>query len=324
MTCFRSLYLLVPAAFLLAQTPPPKPAQSTPVPQPTITLTTETGPPLPDVPPDKVVMTVGDQKITAAQFNQIIDSLPEQYRATARGVGRAQFADNLVRVIALAQEGKRQKLDQDQTFKTQEMFQSENLLASLTYQQISKNTKPAEAELRKYYDAHKSEYDQVRARHILVRFQGSPSALKPGQKELTEAEALAKAQSLKRRIQGGEDFAKIAAQESDDAGSGAQGGDLGAFRRGQMVPSFEQAAFAMKPGEVSEPVRSQFGYHIIKVESKEPRSFDDMRPELEAQLGPEQAKKVVEDVVAKTTVSLDPQYFPAPAKQDAPAKKDAQ
>ena len=135
-------------------------------------------------------------------------------------------------------------------------------------------------------------------------------ALKAGQKDLTDAEALAKAQSLRQRIQGGEDFAKLATQESDDTGSGANGGDLGTFRHGQMVPTFEQAAFAMKPGEVSEPVKTQFGYHVIRLESKDTKSFEEVRPDLERQLGPLQAQKVVEELVKQTPAVLDPEFFP--------------
>ena len=176
-------------------------------------------------------------------------------------------------------------------YRTQSMFEDANILANMTYEEIGKNAKLDEADVRKYFEAHKAEFEQVRARHILIRVQGSPSPIRPGQKDLTDAEALAKAQDLRKRIQAGEDFAQLASQESDDTGSGANGGDLGFFRRGQMVPSFEQAAFALQPGELSEPVKTQFGYHVIKVEAKESKSFEEVRPELERRMRPEQAQK---------------------------------
>jgi parvulin-like peptidyl-prolyl isomerase len=163
--------------------------------------------------------------------------------------------------------------------------------------------------VRKYYEAHKAEFEQVHARHILIRMQGSQLAVKPGQKDLTEAEALAKAQDLRKRIQAGADFAELARQESDDTGTGAKGGDLGFFHRGQMVPSFEQAAFAMQPGDLSEPVKSPLGYHLIKVEAKESKSFEEERPELETRMRPEQAQKALEELQKKTPVVLDPDFF---------------
>jgi peptidyl-prolyl cis-trans isomerase C len=264
------------------------------------------------VAPDKVILTVGDVRITAAQFDALIDTLPEQSRAQLRGPARTQLGESLARMIVLAKEGKRLKLDESPTYKAQADFQAENVLAALTYAQIIKDNKPSEEDLRKYYQDHQAEFEQVHARHILIRFQGSSLPLKAGQKDLTDAEALAKAQALRQKIQGGEDFAKLATQESDDAGSAAKGGDLGTFRHGQMVPSFEQVAFALKPGEVSEPVRTPFGYHVIKVESKDAKSFEEVRPDLERQLGPLQAQKAVEDLMKKTPAVLDLEFFPRP------------
>ncbi len=257
------------------------------------------------------MITVGDEKITAAQFEQIVNALPPQYQSSARGAGRTQFADNLARVLVLAQEGKRRKLDQTPTYQTQILFQNDNILAGITYDQLGKDAKLDEAEVRKYYDEHKKEFDQVRARHILIRMQGSPLPVKPGQKDLTDAEALAKAQELRKRIvEGHEEFEAVARAESDDNGSGANGGDLGFFHHNQMVPAFEEAAFAMKPGEISQPVKTQFGYHIIKVEAV--KSYEELRPEVERKMRPEMAQKELGDLEKKAGVKLDPAFFPAP------------
>jgi peptidyl-prolyl cis-trans isomerase C len=306
MTFRCTLLLFSSAAWLPAQAPPPKPA-----PQPTVTMSVENPAPktMAVVPPDRVVVTVGNLTITAAQFDQIIDALPEQYRSVARGSGRKQLADNIVRIEILSQEGKRRKLDETSAYRTQSTFEDANILANMAYEQIGKDAKLDEADVRKYFEAHKAEFEQVRARHILIRMSGSPSPVRPGQKDLTEAEALAKAQDLRKRIQAGEDFAQLAQKESDDTGSGANGGDLGFFHRGQMVPTFEQAAFAMQPGDLSEPVKSPFGYHVIKVEAKETKSFDEVRPELERRMRPEQAQKTVDELQKKTPPVLDPDFF---------------
>jgi peptidyl-prolyl cis-trans isomerase C len=326
MMFFRSLLFVCPAACLLAQTPPPRPVQTNGTPKPTVTLSAEdpASKVMPTVPPDRVVITIGTEKITAAQFDQIIAALPAQYQASARGAGRKQFADNLVRVLVLAQEGKKRKLDESPVYKTQVMFQSSNLLAGITFDQIGKDTKLDDAELQKYYDTHKNEYEEVKARHILIRFKGSPLPLKPGQKELTEEEALAKVQDLRKQIAGGKDFAEVAKQESDDTGSGANGGDLGAFHHGQMVPAFEAAAFALKPGDLSEPVKTQFGYHLIKVETHQTKSFDEMKPEIEKRIRPEAAQKALETLEKQSGVQLDPEFFgtaPTPAPSLVPAAK---
>jgi peptidyl-prolyl cis-trans isomerase C len=269
------------------------------------------------VPADRVVITVGDLKITAGQFDQIVLGLAPQYQAAVRGAGRKQFAEQLARVLLLAQEGKRRKLDESPSYQTQTLFQNANVLAGMTYDQLGKDAKLEEADVRKYYDEHKRDFDQVRARHILIRMQGSPLPVKPGQKDLTEAEALAKAQELRKRVvEGHEEFEAVARVESDDNGSGANGGDLGFFHHGQMVPAFEEAAFAMKPGEISQPVKSQFGYHVIKLESV--KAYDELRPDVERKLRPEIAQKALTDMEKKAGVKLDPEYFPAPPPPPVP------
>ena len=100
---------------------------------------------------------------------------------------------------------------------------------------------------------------QVRARHILIK-------VAPEADDKTKAAAKAKAQALRTRAAKGEDFAKLARANSEDTGSGARGGDLGYNTKGKMVAPFDDAQFAMKPGEISEVVESRFGFHVIKVE----------------------------------------------------------
>ncbi len=271
---------------------------------------------MPAAPPDKVIISVGDSKLTAAQFTALIEMLPEQNRVGVKSAaGRRQFADEIVRVLVLADEGKRRKLDQTPDYKAQAQFQTENLLAGKAFVDMGKSSN---AELHKYFDEHRAEFEQVRARHILIRVTGSPVPLDPGKKDLSDADGLAKAQELRKKILAGADFAQLAAEESDD-GSKTAGGDLNFFRRGQMVPAFEQAAFALKVGEISEPVKTPFGYHLIKVEEKREPNFETAKPEIEKRLLPDKSKGIVEDLVKKVKVDLDPEFFGEP--DGPPAKK---
>src|SRR5262249_41964103 len=124
MTFFRSVLLFCPMACLFAQTPPPtQPPKSPAAPPMTVTMSAENPKPSRVVPPDRVIIAVGDTKITAAQFDQIIDTIPEQARAAARGPGRKQLADQLVRILILAEEGKRRKLDEGSSYKLSLMIQ---------------------------------------------------------------------------------------------------------------------------------------------------------------------------------------------------------
>ena len=134
-----------------------------------------------------------------------------------------------------------------------------------------------EEELRQAYQQSAGEHEVARAQHILI-------AVPQGASEAEAAEALEKAREVAERARGGEDFAVLAQELSDDPGSAARGGDLGEFERGQMVPEFEQAVFSQPIGEIGDPVRTQFGYHVIRVNERRTKSFEELRPELREQV----------------------------------------
>jgi len=247
--------------------------------------------------------------MTAGDFEQLVDALPEQVRAAARGPNKRQFAEQLVRIKILAQEAQRRKLDQSPVVRRQLELQRENLLANVVFQDMAANLKIDEAAARQYFEQHKSEYESVRARHILVRMKGSRTALAPGKKELSDEEALAKAQEIRKKLLAGEDFAALAKAESDDAVSGAKGGDLGTFKRGQMAAEFEQAALTLPVGQVSEPVKTQFGYHLIEVQQRDTKTFDEVRVDIEKKMRPELAREAVETLRKQAAITMDESFF---------------
>jgi peptidyl-prolyl cis-trans isomerase C len=125
----------------------------------------------------------------------------------------------------------------------------------------------SEEEIKAYYDGHPDSFkqpEQVQASHILIK-------VDPQMDESQKAEARKKLEGVKQKLQKGEDFVSLA-KEFSQCPSSSKGGDLGYFRRGQMVKPFEEAAFALKPGEVSDIVETRFGYHLIKVIDKKPET----------------------------------------------------
>jgi peptidyl-prolyl cis-trans isomerase C len=305
--------LLISVAY--AQTPAPKPAAPPKPGTPAQTNSATPGAPGPlaALDPDRVIATIGTEKITAAQFDAIIDGLPAQYQAQARGPAKRQFMEQLVQLKVLAHQALVMHIDESPQAKQQIAFARENILANMAGKAITENVKVDKDSLQKYYDEHKNDYEQVSAHHILIRFKGSPVPLKDGQKDLTEEEALAKAQDIEKRLKAGEDFGAIAKAESADAGSGANGGDLGSpFKRGQMVKAFEDAAFTMKVGEISDPVKTQFGYHIIRVDKIEVKSFDDVHADLENKVKPMLAKQKVDELQKEAGVKLEDSFFGPP------------
>ena len=148
-------------------------------------------------------------------------------------------------------------------------------------------------QLTQYYEQHKEEFrreEQVRARHILFKL-----AQQAGAEE--EARVRGEAETTLQRIQAGEDFAALASQLSEDPVSAQQGGDLGFFKHGEMVKPFEEMAFGLKPGVVSDPVRTDFGYHLIQVEEMQEAGYEPVevvRAELRTRLAREEARRLAE------------------------------
>lgn len=260
--------------------------------------------------PDKVVITIGDEKITEAQFEDLIEGLPENYRNAARGPQKRAFADQIVQATLLSQEALKRKLDQDPKVKAMADYQRTVIFANAAFAAMQKDVKVDDAAIQKYYDDHKVDYEVLKAKHILIRVKGAPMQARSGKPELTDEEALAKAQEIRKRLLAGEDFATIAKAESDDVGSGAQGGELGEFKKGMMVPPFEQAAFAAKVNEVTEPVKTPFGYHLIVVESHVTKTVAEVRPEIETKLRPQLAREEWEAMRKAASVQLDDSFFP--------------
>jgi len=159
----------------------------------------------------------------------------------------------------------------------------------------------SDSELRQYYEQHQSEYrlpDRVTAQHILFKTQ---------EKKPEEIAAIRqKARDVLERAKKGEDFESLAKQFSEDT-SAANGGDLGSFTRGQMVPEFEQVAFSLTPGAISDLVQTQFGIHIIKVKEKQEarnRPFEELKEAVRPIVSTRKAEQKVSDVAQQIAVEL--------------------
>jgi peptidyl-prolyl cis-trans isomerase C len=249
-----------------------------------------------NVDPNKVVLTVGNEKVTAGEVDALIADLSSQQRQVIKSAGKRLLADELIKVKLLAQEAQKRGLQDSPKVKRQLDLVRGQILASAVAADVQ----------RQHWEQNKGQFEKVHARHILIRTPGSRAPVRPGQKELNEQEAKAKADDIRKQLANGADFAETARKESDDTVSGAQGGDLGEFGHGQMVAEFDKAAFALKPGEISEPVKTQFGWHIIQVQDQ--LTFNDVQRDVAARTEP-QLTQLIEDLKKNTKVDVDESYF---------------
>ncbi|HYH06391.1 MAG TPA: peptidylprolyl isomerase [Thermoanaerobaculia bacterium] len=267
---------------------------------------------------DPIIVAAGDVTIRQSEFETALKTLPAEYQQYAAGPGKKQFAEDYLRMKMLAAEGLKGGLDKDPEVVKQLSLMRENLVANAQLQRIEKGIVLTDDDLKKQYDAKKAEYEQVAARHILIAFKGSPAA-QEGKPELTEEQAKAKAEDLRKQLVGGANFEELAKKESDDLGSGARGGELGEFGRGQMVPEFEKAAFEAKVGDITPVVRTQFGYHIIKVEKHDHTPFDQVKPVIERNERQARVQAKLDELKLKANATFNDAYFATPAAPAAPA-----
>jgi peptidyl-prolyl cis-trans isomerase D len=166
-----------------------------------------------------------------------------------------------------------------------------------------------DADLQRAYEQNKEAFrtpERVKARHILLKTQGKPAS--------EEAAIKAKGENLLKQIKAGADFAKLAKENSEDTGSGANGGDLGDWiTHGQMVPEFDKAIFALKPGETSDLVKTQYGYHIVQTLARQDaglRSFAEVKNELATQYKKQRTSELMQAASDRAQAALqkDPQH----------------
>ena len=185
-------------------------------------------------------------------------------------------------------------------------FASQLAMKKLIDKELASKIVVTPEEVKAFYDGNPDVFktpEMVRASHILVKVDKTATAEE-------KAKALEKIKGIQKRIQGGEDFAKVA-KEVSDCPSKDNGGDLNFFQKGQMVPPFENAAFSMKPGETSDIVETEFGYHIIKLTDKKDAgtmSFDEVKPRIEQHLKSEKMSqefpKYIETFKSKAKIEI--------------------
>jgi peptidyl-prolyl cis-trans isomerase C len=256
---------------------------------PGVAQTTQTAPP-PAAPPspETVVAIVNGTKITRADVIASAKSLPQQYQQQIEAIFPA-LIDRLVDLTLLGEEGRKQNLQEDPEVKAEIAQRADQVIQEAL---IRRHLKEAMTE-----DAIKARYDQfvketppqteVHARHILVE---------------TEAEA----KDIITQLAAGADFAQLAKEKSKDPSAKENGGDLGYFAEGQMVPEFSKAAFAMQVGETSkEPVKTDFGWHVIKVEDRRQKAaptLEEARAQIQETLSGELMNSYIESLHKGATV----------------------
>ena len=238
---------------------------------------------------DPVVARVNGQEIHRTEVLREIETMGPQAQQVPAQVLYPQLLQKMIITRLVAAKGYEQKLQNEKEVK-ERLKDAEAQIVADIYVRRTVQPKISEDKIKARYAELSAKYkpeDEVRARHILVP---------------TEAEA----NDILKQVKEGADFSKLATEKSKDTGSAKNGGDLGYFTRNVMVKPFAEAAFAMKVGEISEkPVKTDFGYHIIKVEDRRKSSappLTEVKDQITNQLGQEMVAQLVKDLEAKAKI----------------------
>jgi peptidyl-prolyl cis-trans isomerase C len=251
--------------------------------------------------PDPVVARVNGVDIKQSDLALADEDVGADMQNTSPEAKREHLISYLADIIMVTQAADKKNLGDNPDFKRRLAFLRNKLLMGFGLQEEAKSAITDEALHQTYDEAVKSQggQEEVRARHILV-----------------EAEDEAKA--ILEQLKGGADFATLAKEKSKDPGA-AEGGDLGYFTKDQMVPEFAEVAFKMYPGQLSNPVKTQFGWHIIKLEdkrTKQPPDFAKVKEQIESFL----ARKAQTEFITKLRQTAKIERLDKPADKGGSAK----
>jgi parvulin-like peptidyl-prolyl isomerase len=297
------------SAFLCGQTPTPQVAPGTPAP-PVEAPPPQAAPAAP-ITPDTVVAHLGDKKLTAADVDQIFAGLPPQLQQAAR-MQPEKAVSQLLMLKYLAEEAEKANLDKRSPWKDTLEYQRMSVLFQAEVQEYKDKIQISQEDQEKLYKENPDRFKEVKVKVIHLTFSATPDKPGPdGRKMLSETEAKAKIDELRKQILAGEDFGKLARENSDDKTSAAKDGDYGTIKQNSPYPEpVKKAVFALKEGEMSEPVKQANGFYLIRADSVVIQSLGQSRAQILEELKQERFNEWMKGLQARFAVKVDnPAYF---------------
>lgn len=236
---------------------------------------------------NEILATIAGETITQADFDAYVENFPQEQKARlSNPQAKQHFIDQMITMRLFAKFGEDEKLNETEEYQRIMAEAQREILAQIAVREAIKDATVSETEIKEYYDAHAEQFTKgatVQAKHILV-------------------ESEEQCQSIKEEIESGKKSFEDAAKEYSTCPSNARGGDLGTFSKGQMVKEFEDVAFEAAVGSISSPVKTQFGYHLVKVENRSDASqlpLEEVKDKIEQQLVQEKRNELYQAKIAE-------------------------
>jgi parvulin-like peptidyl-prolyl isomerase len=302
------------AGVICAQTPKPPAASPT---------TAENKPASPAVdapiPADKVVLKVGDRQFTKADIDLLIASLTPQMQRAVASEGKKSLGDQYALVVALSHQAEAQHLDQAPEFVQKLTFQKQQLEAQAAYEELSAQAKVTPEEIQAYYNAHAEDYDQITVRQVIVRKKAADAKADPAHPSaptgpgLAPEEAKTRADAIRKELVAGTDIKKVT-EDFKAPGDIIIDAEPRTVRHGGMRSDMEKVAFALKDGEVSEPVDVPQALVLFQVIKHSHSDLKDVTPEIEKKLKQEKVETSINGVKKSANIWMDEAYFGSSAR----------
>jgi peptidyl-prolyl cis-trans isomerase C len=279
-------------------------------------------PAMPNLPDETVVAILGDgHKLTMGEFKQIFQALPPANQQMALR-NREQWLHQWELLRKLTKMAEDAKLDQESPYKESLAYARMNVLATAEVSAAINLIVVEPGEIVKHYDSNKQKYTQVRVKAIYIAFSddAAASAAGKGKRPLTEAEARAKADKLLAAIKGGADFVKLVKENSDDETSREKDGDFATLHSSDNIPdAFRAAVFALKKGDVTQPLKQPNGFYLLRAEEVTVRPLSEVRDEIYEELKTIRSEEWIRGMDREAKVQIvSPEFVsgtPAPVKQ---------
>ncbi|MBT2119807.1 peptidylprolyl isomerase [Dyella sp. LX-66] len=259
---------------------------------------------------DPVVLSMGHEQWTASQFKRVVADTPPQVKEAALA-DPAAFARRYADMHLLAQLAESRQLEQDPDVRQQLAWVREGVLANAAKDDLYRRAQVSDEEAKRYYEAHKGDFVDYTLQHVVLRYQGSGIAPRAGQKDMSVSEAKAEADQLRAQVLHGTDFADIVQRYSDDDDSKADGGLLPETASRNLLPEIAQGIAGLKENDVSQPIKTRYGYHLVKVIKRVDNSFEDAKPHVVILLKSEQMDRQIEAMKQAKRAKLDAGFFQA-------------
>jgi len=262
---------------------------------------------------ERVIAEVGPYKLTEKELQRMMNDDPqvrEILKANPQLKSQVERAliERWVNISLLALNAEEAGLKEDPEVKASLLEAEKRILAEALLQKKLSQLNFTEEELKAFYEKNKEKYkvpEGVKLRHILIYVPKEAD-------EKTREKALVKARQIRNQLLKGAKFEELAKIHSDDTTSRERGGDLGILRKGETIPEFEKEVFKLKPGEISQPIKSVYGYHLVKVEKKLPEEimpFEKVKEEVKEDLRKEKERKEIETLLKELQQKYQPKIY---------------